>query len=162
MLINFIINFICYNYIIIISLSLGFPVDWWSMGVILYEMIMGVTPFMSSTIQDLFEEITNGKGHVIITWPIVTWQQLRVYYYFKVLDFWSLHLPLSPSLPPYRKPCNIIPRRRWNTRRGSRSRPSVDVFWPNVSSWFHRKGRRGRCKVTPILQQHRLDAATEN
>ena len=61
---------------------------------------MGVTPFMSSTIQDLFEEITNGKGHVIITWPIVTWQQLRVYYYFKVLDFWSLHLPLSlsPSL----------------------------------------------------------------
>lgn len=59
---------------------------------------MGVTPFMSSTIQDLFEEITNGKGHVIITWPIVTWQQLHVYYYFKVLDFWSLHLPLSLSL----------------------------------------------------------------
>ena len=34
--------------------------DWWSMGVILYEMLMGVTPFNSCTVQDLFDEITNG------------------------------------------------------------------------------------------------------
>lgn len=34
------------------------------MGVILYEMMMGVTPFVSSTIQDLFEEITNGNIHM--------------------------------------------------------------------------------------------------
>lgn len=39
----------------------GQPVDWWSMGVILYEMLMGCTPFNSVTVQELFDEITNGK-----------------------------------------------------------------------------------------------------
>ena len=38
----------------------GFAVDWWSMGVILYEMLLGFTPFCSTTVEDLFEEITNG------------------------------------------------------------------------------------------------------
>lgn len=35
--------------------------DWWSMGVILYEMLMGCTPFHSVTVQELFDEITNGN-----------------------------------------------------------------------------------------------------
>ena len=42
-------------------LCIGFPVDWWAMGVILYELLLGVTPFHSVTVQDLFEEIVSGK-----------------------------------------------------------------------------------------------------
>ena len=40
--------------------STGFAVDWWSMGIILYEMLLGITPFCSTTVEDLFGEITNG------------------------------------------------------------------------------------------------------
>ena len=45
---------------VILGQGYGFPVDWWSMGVILYEMLIGATPFWSTTVQELFDEITNG------------------------------------------------------------------------------------------------------
>ena len=31
------------------------------MGVILYEMLIGATPFWSTTVQELFDEITDGE-----------------------------------------------------------------------------------------------------
>ena len=45
----------------------GFPVDWWSMGVILFEMLVGVTPFTGCSVQELFDEITNGKNSLTIS-----------------------------------------------------------------------------------------------
>ena len=45
---------------VILGQGYGYAVDWWSMGVILYEMIIGATPFCSTTVQQLFEEITDG------------------------------------------------------------------------------------------------------
>ena len=47
---------------VILGQGYGFAVDWWSMGVILYEMLVGATPFWSTTVQDLFEEITDGES----------------------------------------------------------------------------------------------------
>ena len=44
---------------VILGQPYGFAVDWWSMGVILYEMLLSITPFCSTTVEDLFEEITN-------------------------------------------------------------------------------------------------------
>ena len=46
---------------VIVGQAYGYAVDWWSMGVILYEMIIGATPFGSTTVQQLFEEITDGR-----------------------------------------------------------------------------------------------------
>ncbi len=46
---------------VILGQAYGFAVDWWSMGVILYEMMIGTTPFWSTTVQELFEEITDGE-----------------------------------------------------------------------------------------------------
>ena len=46
---------------VILGQGYGYPVDWWSMGVILYEMMIGATPFCSTTVQQLFDEITDGK-----------------------------------------------------------------------------------------------------
>ena len=34
------------------------------MGIILYEMLVGATPFCSTTVQQLFEEITDGESLV--------------------------------------------------------------------------------------------------
>ena len=45
---------------VILGQGYGYSVDWWSMGVILYEMMVGATPFCSTTVQQLFEEITDG------------------------------------------------------------------------------------------------------
>jgi len=45
---------------VIFGQGYGFGVDWWSMGVILYEMLIGATPFQSTTVQALFDEITDG------------------------------------------------------------------------------------------------------
>ena len=46
---------------VILRQPYGSAVDWWSMGVILYEMLIGATPFWSTTVQDLFDEITDGE-----------------------------------------------------------------------------------------------------
>ncbi|CAI7999164.1 Microtubule-associated serine/threonine-protein kinase 1 [Geodia barretti] len=52
---------------VILGQGYGYAVDWWSMGVILYEMIIGATPFCSTTVQQLFEEITD--ENLVICWP---------------------------------------------------------------------------------------------
>lgn len=39
----------------------GKPVDWWAMGVILYEFIIGVVPFFGETPEELFAHTVNGR-----------------------------------------------------------------------------------------------------
>jgi len=40
-------------------------IDWWSMGVILYELLVGIPPFNASTVEEIFENINKMK----IEWP---------------------------------------------------------------------------------------------
>ena len=39
----------------------GQSLDWYLLGVLLYEMIVGVTPYYSSNKDELFDNIVNGK-----------------------------------------------------------------------------------------------------
>jgi microtubule-associated serine/threonine kinase len=50
---------------VILRQGYGKPVDWWSMGIILYEFLVGVPPFTGNTPDELFANVINGK----IEWP---------------------------------------------------------------------------------------------
>lgn len=39
----------------------GKPVDWWAMGIILYEFLVGCVPFFGDTPEDLFGQVISGK-----------------------------------------------------------------------------------------------------
>ncbi|CAJ0950855.1 unnamed protein product [Ranitomeya imitator] len=45
---------------IILKEGYGRPVDWWSMGIILYEFLVGVVPFDGDSLTELYESVTNG------------------------------------------------------------------------------------------------------
>lgn len=47
---------------VIVGRGYGSSVDWWSFGVLMYEMLYGITPFRGKSRQDTFDRIA--KGHV--------------------------------------------------------------------------------------------------
>jgi len=47
--------------------SRGKSLDWWSMGVILFELLVGIPPFNDNTIEKIFDNIKEMR----IDWPIV-------------------------------------------------------------------------------------------
>ncbi|KAF8567003.1 hypothetical protein P879_02793 [Paragonimus westermani] len=50
---------------VILRQGYGKPVDWWSMGIILYEFLVGCVPFYGDSIEDLFAQIVTAP----IEWP---------------------------------------------------------------------------------------------
>ena len=52
-------------YIYIIYVFAGKPVDWWSMGIILYEFLVGCVPFFGDSPEELFSQVINGKSIIV-------------------------------------------------------------------------------------------------
>ncbi|CAG5125697.1 unnamed protein product, partial [Candidula unifasciata] len=50
---------------VILKSGYGKPVDWWSMGIILYEFLVGCVPFFGDTPEELFSQVINES----IQWP---------------------------------------------------------------------------------------------
>lgn len=47
---------------VILRQGYGKPVDWWAMGIILYEFLVGCVPFFGDTPEQLFGQVVNGKS----------------------------------------------------------------------------------------------------
>lgn len=45
---------------VILRQGYGKPVDWWAMGVILYEFLVGCVPFFGDTPEELFGQVISG------------------------------------------------------------------------------------------------------
>ncbi|KAK7944609.1 hypothetical protein WMY93_000337 [Mugilogobius chulae] len=50
---------------VILRQGYGKPVDWWAMGIILYEFLVGCVPFFGDTPEELFGQVVNDE----IIWP---------------------------------------------------------------------------------------------
>ncbi|XP_029993873.1 microtubule-associated serine/threonine-protein kinase 1 [Sphaeramia orbicularis] len=50
---------------VILRQGYGKPVDWWAMGIILYEFLVGCVPFFGDTPEELFGQVITGE----ILWP---------------------------------------------------------------------------------------------
>lgn len=50
---------------VILRQGYGKPVDWWAMGVILYEFLVGCAPFFGDTPEELFGQVISGEW----AWP---------------------------------------------------------------------------------------------
>lgn len=46
---------------VILRQGYGKPVDWWAMGVILYEFLVGCVPFFGDTPEELFGQVVSGQ-----------------------------------------------------------------------------------------------------
>ena len=52
---------------VILRQGYGKTVDWWSMGIILYEFLVGCVPFFGDTPEELFSQVINGKEMTKLT-----------------------------------------------------------------------------------------------
>lgn len=50
---------------VILRQGYGKPVDWWAMGVILYEFLVGCAPFFGDTPEELFGQVISGEYTVL-------------------------------------------------------------------------------------------------
>jgi serine/threonine protein kinase len=49
----------------------NYTIDWWSLGVMTYEMLIGARPFSAETIEEVIENITSYK----IEWPEIGYEE---------------------------------------------------------------------------------------
>lgn len=60
---------------VILRQGYGKPVDWWAMGIILYEFLVGCVPFFGDTPEQLFGQVVNGKAC-----PQIEIERLHLYF----------------------------------------------------------------------------------
>ncbi|KAF9605523.1 hypothetical protein IFM89_017542 [Coptis chinensis] len=104
---------------IILGNGHDFSVDWWSLGVVLYEMLYGRTPFRGSNRKETFYRILSKStelvgeqtdlrdliGKLLEKDPAkrISVDEIKAHSYFKTLNWDSiLHISRPPYIPPVR------------------------------------------------------------
>ena len=67
----------------------SYPADWWSLGVVTYEMIIGLHPFDSNDMEDLYKKIAGAdlrfKGDISPDAKVTTISQRMIFMYINNL-----------------------------------------------------------------------------
>lgn len=69
---------------VILRQGYGKPVDWWAMGIILYEFLVGCVPFFGDTPEELFGQVVSGE--------IIIHYKLRSYFLMLPVEIHNLDL----------------------------------------------------------------------
>jgi serine/threonine protein kinase len=98
----------------------GFPVDWWCLGSVLYEMLVGLPPFYSKNTKEMYERILNDKLRFptyvgVRARSVISGVMTSLQYFFINTDFHSYCTVLhtfdsepGPIIPPTPVQSNLI------------------------------------------------------
>lgn len=64
---------------VILRQGYGKPVDWWAMGVILYEFLVGCVPFFGDTPEELFGQVISGMYLSLSAASFISWSLAKDY-----------------------------------------------------------------------------------
>lgn len=64
---------------VILRQGYGKPVDWWAMGIILYEFLVGCVPFFGDTPEELFGQVVSGESFISIAETFAKLKNLSCY-----------------------------------------------------------------------------------
>ncbi|KAF3821720.1 hypothetical protein GH733_009762 [Mirounga leonina] len=73
---------------VILRQGYGKPVDWWAMGIILYEFLVGCVPFFGDTPEELFGQVISGGAY-----------EVKQHRFFRSLDWNSLLRQKAEFIP---------------------------------------------------------------
>lgn len=51
----------------ILGMSYGKPVDWWALGIILYQFLVGCCPYQGTRFKDILHQVVTSKNHSFIS-----------------------------------------------------------------------------------------------
>lgn len=119
---------------IILGNGHDFSVDWWSLGVVLYEMLYGKTPFRGANRKETFyriltkppelvgeqTELRDLIGKLLVKEPAnrISVEEIKGHSYFKGVDWESI---LEMSRPPY------IPPMKWDDENDLEKIDGIDL-----------------------------------
>lgn len=77
---------------VILRQGYGKPVDWWAMGVILYEFLVGCVPFFGDTPEELFGQVVSGE--------LLKWSKESEHFLI-LLRIWKCNIIIWNNIAPY-------------------------------------------------------------
>lgn len=77
---------------VILRQGYGKPVDWWAMGIILYEFLVGCVPFFGDTPEELFGQVISGTWTFILSYQLLLMKPVCTCVHVCVFLVWRLSL----------------------------------------------------------------------